>query len=190
MKKKYNFYTIALSIIIILMLIGFYCLPTLQTAPSKMIDEPAYADGFMENVVAMRMNTEGLPESTLYSPKLTHFAQNNSTRLTAPHFTILPNKGNAWNISAEHGVSTDGIKTLYLWGNVKMHQIKGPFNKDVTLLTSSITIYPEQNTAVTDQPVTLLQDSNVLNAIGLKTNFKTSTIELLSQSRGVYDPGM
>lgn len=168
---------------------SFYLSSHLQSIPVKMVNEPAYADGFMEDVVAIRMNENGTPKSTLYSPKLVHFAQNNSTRLTSPHFVILPNIGNSWDIYANHGVSDNGVKTLYLWGEVKLHQAKGRYNKETTILTTSLTVYPEENTAKTDQAVQLIQNDSTINATGLKTNFKTSTIELLSESRGVYDPG-
>ncbi len=184
---KWNLFI--LLCVVIAVVASLYLTPSMQASNMEIVNEPTYADGFMEDVIAMRMNTDGLPKSTLYSPKLIHFSQNNSTRLTTPHFVILPASGNPWDIYANHGISYDGVKTLYLWGDVKLHQQKGPDNKETTILTSSMTVYPGKNTAKTDQPVQLIQDDSVIHAKGLKTNFKTSTIELLSESRGVYDPG-
>lgn len=152
------------------------------------VNEPSYADGFMEEVIATRMKPNGTPDSTLYSPKLVHFSQNNSTRMTSPHFVITPQRGEPWYVYANHGTSSDGAKTLYLWGDVKLHQMKGPFNKESTVLTTSLTVYPKKNTAYTNQPVTLIQHNTLIKGKGLKADFKTSTIELLSQSSGVYDP--
>ena len=176
------------SIAIILIIVSYLVHTLMQPAPPKALDEPFYSDGFMEDVVAIHMSKLGLPENTLYSPKLTHFAENNTTRLVSPHFVILAKKGSPWNIYADYGISSEGIERIYLWGNVKLHQDKDPFGLESTILTPSLTIFPKTSTAETDQAVTMKQPNKVIKAVGLKADFKESTIELLSNSRGVYDP--
>lgn len=188
MKARMRSKSILVCVAFILLITGYLFNTLLAPEPLKALDEPSYSDGFMEDVVAIQMNALGFPESTLYAPKLIHFEDNNTTRLISPHFVILAKNGSPWNIYADFGVTTKGIDRVFLWGNVKLHQDKDLFGVESTILTSTMTMFPKTSTAETDQAVTMIQPNKIINAVGLKSNFKESTIELLSQSRGVYDP--
>lgn len=157
------------------------------TITSDSTDGTSRMDGFMEGVTAIRMSALGLPASTLYADKVTHYSQNNTTYLTHPHFVLLAKKGSPWNIDAKNGMSERGIDKLFLWDDVKVHQAFSELNQESTLLTSTLTIFPKTNTATTDQEVTIMQQGSVTKAKGLKIDFNSSRIELLSQSRGIYE---
>jgi len=57
----------------------------------------------------------------------------------------------------------------------------------MTLTTSYLHVLPDQDLADTDRPVTIVNDSTVVNGIGMKLNNRTGVVQLLSQVRSQHE---
>lgn len=146
-------------------------------------------ESYMTDATIIRMNSAtGLLQDKLYVPYLIHYTLNDITLLTHPLLTIFQATGEPWHLTADHGQSMNGAETVKLWSNVLLSQAQGPQNPPLTITTSAATIFPKQEYAITDQPLVARQPDKMLQAIGMRTYFKTGIVELLSHVHGEYQP--
>src|SRR5690606_38975591 len=97
--------------------------------------------------------------------------------------------GTPWNIWAKNGKTTqqDNQDVVLLWEDVKIQQAASDKNKENTMLTQSLTIYPKQHLAVTKDPVKATQPGMTITGIGMRAHLNTKQVELLSHVRGYYE---
>lgn len=147
-----------------------------------------HADAFLENVVAINMDKYGAPHSQIKTKKIIHYPANDTAFITQP-LIILYSKDEEmpWLTTAEKGISEHGKEKILLIGNVKIHQESGPNNKEETILTSELTIYPKNDLAKTDKPVTFIEPGTIVNAVGMNAFLKEKRVQLLSKTRGEHE---
>ena len=152
-----------------------------QTSP----DQP---DAFMEDVVAIIMSKEGKPRLKVETPKMFHYAKNDSTEFTKPHVTIYRQSPQPWHINANHAKATWGTSEILFWENVIIHHLEDEENPITTMNTSSLTIFPEKKVAETNKEIIVTQPNTMIRAIGMLANWDAGTVKLLSQAREEYVP--
>ena len=143
-------------------------------------------DSFVTHIVAVQMDEAGNPKDELVAPKMLHYPAGDITDTTSPHFIIYSDSGQPWHITADKGRAQQGTDVITLWDNVNMHQPAGLKNAAITITTSTMTVYPHQETAHTSAPIMLKQVGGNVHSIGLNADLKTGAIDLLSQVRGQY----
>lgn len=144
-------------------------------------------ESYMINATMTRMNEDtGLPEDQLYSPYVVHYLEGDKTDFNQPVMVIYQETGEPWHLSSDQGQATYGVNTIKLWGNVVLVQTAGPQNPAMTIKTTAATIFPKDQYAVSDQPLTAEQPDKNLKAVGMHAYFKTGIIDLLSQVQGVF----
>jgi len=151
-------------------------------------DDPRKPDSFMIGVVATNLNKNGLPALKLITPKMTHYPENNTTDITTPRVTIYRKSPNPWFIDSDFAKAKNGIDEIIFWSNVIIHHPADIDNPNTSLQTETLTIFPEQQIASTDEPVLFKQPSTTIHAIGMLANLDAGTIKLLSQTQGEYVP--
>lgn len=144
-------------------------------------------DAFMVNVIYVQYNEQGLVHSRLVSSTMDHYAENNTAYFTDPKILIYTQHRIPWHISALYGKSRHGTQWVYLWNKVKLHQPQLPQHPETTITTSALTVYPSTSRATTKRAVTITRPGSVIKGIGVKADFKTGIMQLLSHSRGYYE---
>jgi len=145
-------------------------------------------DAYMVNVFTTQTNEQGQLESQMITPKMIHYAKQDMTDITTPHFIMYGKSGDPWHIYANNGRYFSQQDKLLLWDQVRVNEPKGKNNQDITLLTSEATVYPSQQYAETDKPVTMFEPGVTVKAIGMKAYAKQGVAKLLTDVQGVYDP--
>lgn len=145
-------------------------------------------DAFMNNVHYRNFNPQGLLSGQITSPKAVHYPKENVTVFTKPKVLLKTSNDKPWYVTANNGRSRDGDREVFLWGNVLVHQPATKTTINTVIKTTQLTIHPNQETASTTQPVTIIRPGSHTHAIGLKANFKTGVFQLLSHARGNYAP--
>jgi lipopolysaccharide export system protein LptC len=177
-----------------LLLIGAACFSTIlmlkntnHQQPQPLANPSRHPDAFMINASYYEYDAQGLLHSHLFTPKVLHFKFQNSAQFIHPNFMIYTDKTQSpWYITANHGISRDGVNWVYLWDNVQIHQPQQPDNLPTNITTDNVTIFPNQSVAQTEEDVTISRPDSIVKARGMQTNFKTGVVELLSHSRGIY----
>jgi lipopolysaccharide export system protein LptC len=158
-------------------------------SPLKIVPTSTRPDAFVTNITILIMNPDtGKPQDQLFSPRMLHYPANNTTDITTPHFVILGSDLEPWHITSVYGKAKNGINTVTLWNDVKIHQAPSAKNQEITMTTSELTIFPQKKIIQTQAPVRIWSPAGVINAIGLHANLNTGSISLLSKARGKYLP--
>lgn len=183
--KKYYFLNILLLLLAIVSFLGWYQFKT-NPSPVKTADS---IDAFAMGIQGVQFDELGQKQGEMDSPKLLHFASEDSSVLTTPLITLYSKDNKApWSISSQTGKTFNGTEKVDLIDNVVIHQPPGAQNQDTTITTSLLHIFPNQNLANTDKPVTLVQSGVKITSVGMNAYLDQKHVTLLSQARGFYDP--
>jgi lipopolysaccharide export system protein LptC len=151
-------------------------------------NDPKTADSYMENVTALTLGKEGKPTLKLVTPKMVHYPENDSTDIFAPRVTVYRKSPQPWFIDADFAKASNGIAEILFWSHVNIHHPSDSENPTTSLLTETLTIHPDKQTASTDQAVTFVQPDTTVHAMGMLADLNDNTIQLLSQAQGTYAP--
>lgn len=139
-------------------------------------------DFIIDNFSVRRFGPEGNLQHTLRSIRMVHYPDDDSTVATLPDVTfhrVPPSR-----LSADSAwVSTDA-KEVRLDGNVRLVRT-GLDALDTVVTTTRLSIFPDEETARSDAPVTVTQGQSVINGTGLAVDNKASIIKLLGPVRGI-----
>lgn len=161
-------------------------LSTHPTFPSKKnSNEP---DAFMENVVAVIMNKQGMPALKVFTPQMVHYFQNDATTITKPHVIVYRDSPEPWHINSDYAVAYKGTTQINFQNHVVINHLADVSNPKTVLQTSSITVFPDQQLATTRQPVVIEQPDTIVHGVGLLANLNDGTVKLLSAAEGQYAP--
>jgi LPS export ABC transporter protein LptC len=156
---------------------------------------PTVPNAIAYNITANNFDDNGVLKSRLFAAQMIHYPKDNTTKVLQPKVILYDAnaKEEPWIITAKYANAINGTAKIILWDDVVIHQTAGKSNPDIIINTTSLTFYPKEQIAETNQPVTMTekgQDNSVstVKAVGIKANQKTGEIELLSNARGYYDP--
>ena len=154
---------------------------------SKLRQESNYrSDSFIRDASYYQYDEKGLLHSHLDSSLIIHFPYKNSSQFSDPHYFMYTNKHVLWNIKADSGKSQHGIQCIYLRNDVKIYELQQSIKPETTIVTNTLTLFPNYSFAKTNGPVTITQSNAVIQAIGMTANLKNGLVHLLSHSQGIY----
>ena len=182
LNKKQIFVTIILLSIVVFTIWLIISANKISIHPN-LPDKP---DAFATDIKSVKLNKLGEIDRILISPKIVHYPKNNMSKITKPFAIINKKDEQPWHITSDRGEALEGTKKIILFGNVKIRQLPGENSKNITLLTTEITFYPDRSYIETDKPVTIKQPGNIVKAIGLQADLNTGYIKLLSKVKGQY----
>lgn len=169
----------------VILIIVFTCISMLALTQAKKItavhanalDAP---DFFMINADFVKFDADGNVNNHFYASKITHFGDQNNYIFDNPSMQMYSTTEQPWVITAQKGKSEKGKSKIYLWGNVQLKQGNDGSNNDFGISTTSLIVYPDTKSAETSDPVTIIQGASIAKTIGAKADFKSGTVELLS----------
>jgi len=145
-------------------------------------------DAIMENVSAVIMDKQGKPSLKIVSPRMLHFAANDTTQLLEPELTLYRKSPKPWFIKAKYAKATQGIEKVNFWEDVSIHHAADQGNPATLIRTPTLTVHPNKQIALTDDLITLIQPNLIVKATGMFADMNTGDIKLISQARGEYVP--
>jgi lipopolysaccharide export system protein LptC len=117
-----------------------------------------------------------------------HYPHNDITKIDTPHVTIYRDSPSPWFIDSDYAKAKNGIDQIQFWSHVNIHHPADSDNPNTLMTTDLLNIFPEDEIASTDRPITFVQPDTKINAIGMLANLNDGTIKLLSQAKGEYAP--
>lgn len=150
-------------------------------APSH---EPDY---FFDDFVATARDKEGNLTYRLEAKQLEHYPYNFSMTLDKPYIEVFHEKDPPWQTWAEQGVFYEKRQVAKLTGKVRIHRAADKTSQAVTLLTDSLTMDIEKQTAKTPDDVQITSGEDIINATGMEVDLKTGRLELHSKVQGKYE---
>lgn len=145
-------------------------------------------DAFMHNVSYFQYDDKGLLHSHLNTSLIMHYPWENSFYLNHPCYLIYTDKRVPWTVVANQGKSQEGkFRRVYLWDHVKIHKSQQTTEPKTTIVTLTLTIFPNRSFAETDKDVTITWPNFTMRAAGMTADLKKGIVHLLSHSIGIYE---
>jgi lipopolysaccharide export system protein LptC len=152
---------------------------------NKLSNSPDY---FLTNFKTTQTESNGSIHFILSANEMTHFAQDDTTRLKKPLFIKYKNNLPSSKIEGGIGlVSADG-EEVQIIDNVKVVRLESETKPKMELFTDQLTVLPNKDQAFTKRPVRITQDpKTVVNAIGMNYDKKNGIMTLLGKVRVHYE---
>lgn len=144
-------------------------------------------DFIVENFIFKRLDPTGHLQHTLQAIKMTHYPDDDSTEVDRPRATMYGRDAPAHATGDKALVSSDGAEVVLI-GNVLVRREASAKSEPVTLATSVLTVFPDDEIARTTEPVTLTQGSSVMHGVGLEADNVSGVFSLLSKVTGTVYP--
>lgn len=141
---------------------------------------------FLNGVTITAMDPDGNTQHRLQAERVEHFEESDTTRLHHPKLELYEQQQLAWRVEAQQGEVNPQADEVQLQGEVLLQQL-ATRGETVRLATTALQLQPKRGRAETDQPVTLTQGGNRIDAVGMEIEQKSRRLLLLSQVRGRYE---
>jgi lipopolysaccharide export system protein LptC len=152
---------------------------------NKLSNSPDY---FLTNFKTIQTESDGSIRFILSANEMTHFVQDDTTRLKKPLFIKYKNNLPSSQIEGGSGfISTNG-EEVQIIDNVKVARLETETKPKMELFTDQLTVLPHKDQAFTKRPVRITQEpKTVVNAIGMKYDKKNGIITLSEKVRVHYE---
>lgn len=151
-------------------------------------DHPSLPDAFMEEVSALILDKEGNPHLKIITPKMVHYADNDTSHFDTPQVILYRNSPNPWRITANFAKASNGIDRIDCWDNVIIQHTADQSTPNTLIKTPTLTIHPDTQVAETTDSIMLIQPGIVVKSTGMLANMDSGDIKLMSEARGEYVP--
>jgi len=148
-------------------------------------------DYTVNNFAMTKSDTNGNPLHALAAVSMMHYPDDDSTELARPRFTQFSALKPTIQIQAQRGLVSSNGDNVYFMDTVKVVRAATASKGELTILTEYLHIIPDQEIALTDRPVSILQAPHtVVTATGMVLNKKLRTVTLSQHVRVHYErPG-
>ena len=138
-------------------------------------------DFIVSKLVATTLNEQGTPHFILSAQKMTHYHDDDSSHLDAPHMsTLYPDRAPVYTSAREGEISSKG-SDVYLHDDVKIVRAASAAQSEMTLTTTYLHAVPDLDLIDTDRPVTMTDAHTVIHSVGMTFDNKTRVMKLLAQ---------
>ncbi len=185
MSYKKTLLTFIFLIGLVLSLMAFL---SYQRNTTSIIANDDMPDAYMENVNAVIIDKTGNPSLKIVTPRVLHFSKNDTSEFIDPHLTLYRQSPEPWYIAAKFGRALNGINHVIFWDEVTMHHAADMQNPNTLIKTPKLTVNPKEQTAATDELITLIQPNLIIRAIGMSADLNAGNVKLLKEARGEYVP--
>lgn len=175
----------------LLLLLGaiYWLSQQVEPLPVKPDNSMRHDPDFMINqFTATMLNVQGKPQYVMSARKLIHYPDDNSTHVEAPTLSSFEPDKPPLHIYADKGMMSGKGDEVFLHENVKIVRAASTDQSEMTFTTSYLHVIPDLGLAETDQPVMLVDERNIVRAIGMKFDSKAHIVKLLAQVRSQHVP--
>jgi lipopolysaccharide export system protein LptC len=142
-------------------------------------------DAIVEGFTVTRLNERGTTQYSLTANRMIHYADDDTTELTAPQL-VRRGDGPPITITSERGNLTHNSEEAFFHDNVLVVREATPEQQELRLRTSYLHLLAEQGIARTPLPVTITEGRSVLSGVGMEFNKESRRFALLSHVRGNF----
>jgi lipopolysaccharide export system protein LptC len=187
LSKKFRNILLFSCIAVLFAAVGYW-----NISPERFLDKPvakvdeSTIDYYALNAHSVQFLPDGRLQYEMTSDKVEHLKASEVTLLTNPDLNMFRGTEFPWHVQSEHGeVNPDGTQ-VELIDSVRITRFDEK-NRRTLITTTRMTVFPQQQYAQTDQPVSIDGAGGVSTGIGMKAYLKESRIHLLSNVRGQYE---
>ena len=133
-------------------------------------------------------SAEGKPQYKLSAPLYWLYHEEQRSEFELPNIVIYRNNGNKIFANALKGQTHDDNNVITLIGDVKINQPKTESESyTLEILTDKLTVFPKDQRATTDAPVTAIRGPQMVTALGMTLDLNNQVLHLHNNVKGRYD---
>lgn len=153
------------------------------------------ADSYMARTTTRKFDRQGRPAFVLTSTGSLYFQKQDRLTMDSPRVLALSaTQAPPWHIQSDTSEVLAGGKQIVLHDNVYAWRDLPPTRRTnrqaggrEELRTSRLTLFPDQNLAETDRPVTLTRPTDRATGVGMKADLERETYQLLAKVKSVHN---
>ena len=138
---------------------------------------------YLFNAKSTHFDESGALSMTMKSDAVQHNPKDDSSILKQPRIALYRDGVLDWTVRSVSGVADQNAQRIDLQQRV----IIASGDNQTVLRTPFLALYPDEERAETDKPVTMQSPTGFTRSIGLIANMKTKHVQLLDQVRGQYN---
>ncbi len=149
----------------------------------------ARSDYVLENFALTSLDLQGKESFSVAAPHLERDPGGRSLTIRLPKFSF-PDKNDAgrWLASSNTAwVAEKGVE-VRLIQNVELLGPASPLGERTRFSTQRLQVFPKQDLALSEDPVTISRADSILHGTGLRADMKTHRVQLLANVKGRYAP--
>lgn len=142
-------------------------------------------DFIVENFTVERFDEQGQLIQVLKAPRMAHFPDDESTDVTKPELVHYAGTRPTRIQAQSAWLSKDG-KEVRLKGDVRLTREEGAGSPRTELTTAALTVFPDQEMARGNVPVTVRQGNSVISGDRIEYRGKENLAILEGRARGTF----
>ena len=160
----------------------------LRPGPPPLAPAPVRSDYILENFELTALDDDGKESFSVAAPHLERDPAGKSLTLRLPRFSFPDKEGGRWLTTSNSAwVAEKGVE-VRLIDKVEMIGPPSPLGERTRFSTRLLNIFPKQDLALTDEPVTMSRADSILRGTGLRADMQAHRIQLLANVKGRYAP--
>ncbi len=146
-------------------------------------------DYIVDDLTALTMDALGRPQRRLATPRLRHFADDDSSELATPRLVLLEDNAPPWHLSAEQGWVLAGGNEVLLQGAVRAERARATGIEPVVMTTSAMLLLPDNDYAETERFVEIESGEDWITAVhGMQAWFgEDLRVRFFGRTRALLD---
>ncbi|MDP2759576.1 MAG: LPS export ABC transporter periplasmic protein LptC [Sideroxyarcus sp.] len=177
-----------LSLLLLLLLGSYWLHLQVQPLQPTVAELRHDVDFVVDRLSSTVLDPQGTPLFVLFTEKMWHFPDDDSTHLQQPHLTRFFGDRPPTEITALRGELSRHGDDAFLRDAVEVLHHSGNGARERRFQTEYLHVQPDRGWAETDRPVRLLDRHYTIDAIGMELDENARTVKLLTQVRGTYEP--
>lgn len=149
---------------------------------------PTRSDYVLHEFELTSLDSEGRESFSVAAPYLERDPGGRSLTMRLPRFSFPDREQGRWQASSNSAwVAEKGVEVRLL-EKVEMVGPPSPRGERTRFSTRRLQIFPKQDLALSEDPVTVARADSILQGTGLRADMKSKKISLLANVKGRYAP--
>lgn len=148
-------------------------------------NEPDY---IVDKFSIVRMTPAGQPRYIVSGAKLTHRPIDDTSEVEHPVLQSISDDKPPMRITALRARINQPDNKVDLLGKVDIDRAPAAGGKRMTLKTEALTVYPDEDRMLTDQPVEMMLGSSIVRGTGMRADNAAQTVHVAGRGQLIYPP--
>jgi lipopolysaccharide export system protein LptC len=141
-------------------------------------------DGFIDGLVMLRTDENGMPAARLESPRALHFPDDDSYEIESPRAISQRPDRSVTVATAERGVMTEDGNRVVMDGNVQLRREPNAGQPGLQITSEQLILRPHDDVAWTDLPAVVTRDDGSrIAGTGMHYDNKTRQLKVTADTR-------
>jgi lipopolysaccharide export system protein LptC len=177
---------LAASGLLVLAVTGAVALWKLRPEPPPPPPPSARSDYVLEDFELTSLDDKGKESFSVQAPHLERDPRGKSLTMRLPQFSFPDRDGGRWRAtSGSAWVAEKGVE-VRLIDKVEMTGPPTPNGERTQFSTAHLQVFPKQNLAQSQDPVTIRRADSILKGTGLRADMNAKRVHLLADVKGHY----